>query len=223
MITVTTTSTQELLSTVGDLKIQLELNDSSKDALLTGLLHSASERIQKEIGRPVLKQSYTETIRTFGQIDMLVSRRPILEVFSIWRGSSSGGALSSDEFSIEDAEGGIIYGPSGWAWDAGFSQFLDASPIRGMERPSYTVTYDAGWVYPGTTDEGRTLPYSVEQATLELAKHYYQNRKTNANVSEKKIGDVSVRYGSQSGGITKSDSLPSSVMILLQPYLSLTG
>lgn len=223
MITITTTSTQDLLSTVGDLKAQLEIHDSNNDAVLTGLLHTASERVQKEIGRPVLKQSYTETVRAFGQIDLLVSRRPIIDVLAIWRGSSSGGALSSEDFSIEDAEGGIIYGLSGWTWDAGFSQFLDASPIRGMEHPSYTVTYDAGWVYPGTTNEPRTLPHSVEQATLELTKFYYQNLKVNANISEKKIGDVSVRYGSQSQGISQTDSLPSSVRILLQPYLSLSG
>ncbi len=52
----------------------------------------------------------------------------------------------------------------------------------------------------GRTVAVQTLPLDVEQAALETAKSYYQQRKTDSAVVEKQMGMARLRYSEQGGG-----------------------
>ncbi len=52
----------------------------------------------------------------------------------------------------------------------------------------------------GRTVSPQTLPLDVEQAALETAKSYYQQRKTDSAVVEKQMGMARLRYSERGGG-----------------------
>ena len=52
----------------------------------------------------------------------------------------------------------------------------------------------------GRTVAVQTLPLDVEQAAIETAKSYYQQRKTDSAVVEKQMGMARLRYSEQGGG-----------------------
>ena len=108
MITITTTSTQDVAGCLYTVKEQLAITDSEQDSLLDGLLRVATDLVEQEVGYSLFKQSYQETVPAYGSIDLLVSRRPIVAVDSIWQGTDSGSPLSSEEYYIESAAAGQI-------------------------------------------------------------------------------------------------------------------
>lgn len=223
MLTITTSSTQDTLAELADVKAQLSITTTDNDATLEFLIEVATERIEDEIGYTVRRQSYQERVQAFGLHELLVSQRPLVSIDSIWRGTDSGDPVSTDQYVLENERAGIIYGNQPFSWDVGAAPNLSVDPIRGQERLAYIVNYDAGWIYPGSTGSTgtlRTLPKPIEQAVIETAKAFYVGRKTvDSDIEKKKIGQLEVTYGRSTS--TSKMQIPDIAMMLIDSYRSL--
>lgn len=226
MLSVLTSSTQDVLAQLADLKSQLlgTATSTANDDVYEFFLSVASERIMDEVGYYLLKQSYRERVKSYGLNEIAVTRKPLLSIDSIWNGTDSGSVVDASEYFIEDADAGVIQRSYPWAWNVGSFQRLNAEPIRGQERNNYTINFDAGYVYPGTTDgttdEYRTLPYAIEQATLQCAKFLIKLQSRDESITMRKVGELQVEYSSNQQTNARIE-LPDSILTLLQPYRSI--
>jgi uncharacterized phiE125 gp8 family phage protein len=221
MITITTSTTEDLLASLTNLKTDLELDDTKHDVLLTRYLKAASHRIEQEIGYPLHQQTYQERVRGWGTQDLLVSRRPVVSLDSIWRGTDSGDPVSTDQYILDDEKAGLMYGTQPFSWDVGASPNLDVAPIQGQERLAYTVNYTAGYLFPGNTSTGATLPESIQQAVIETAKMLYEERQAgDGTVKRKQLGDLELEYAVSAN--KDKTKLPDIALMLIEPYRSLS-
>ncbi len=220
MLTVTTTSTSERLSTLDALKRDLGIATSSEDDALDDKLLAASHAVATYIGYWPLRQRYAETVRGFGTQRLTLSATPIRAVGSIYVGAQ---LVDPTTYEIGKPLAGILHRDLGWPWTAGLEYDLEAHVVPYSELHSFAVDYEAGWVLTTSTGAldatgfitssgGRTLPRDFEDAVLEQAKSLYLARRRDSAIESKRVGALSVTYGSPNG------SLVAGAIQLLEPY-----
>lgn len=212
MITVTATSTDEYLTTTAAVKLVLGVETMSDDPYLSALIKRASRRVETYLGRgPVTLQSYRESLSGYGDRTLMLARRPVQSVSSLWDSTSTGSAttIQSSEFRVENREAGFLDRDAGWAWDAPqigrtFAVPLAPTPFAGQEEKSWLCDYAAGWTLggvdtgspnwsteQGSTSTGRTLPEDVEEAVILWTIEAYTGQR---GVIRRKVGDLSIDY-----------------------------
>lgn len=91
-----------------------------------------------------------------------------------------------------DRERGILWRPK-WSdeWTDGWDEALGIGwrPRFGFSPQSMVVQYTAGYA---------TIPYDIEQATLDVAKAIYMGRRRDPNVNSESLGDYSYTHGGAS-------------------------
>lgn len=204
---VTIESTDRQLTTTSAVKAVLGTTSTADDAFLDALITRASEWASAYVGYPLWPAKYLETVPGYGTRRLMLSRTPLLSVTGVFYGTDSGSyeEVYTSEVGL-DREAGFVERRAGWAWTASMGGDLTPRPTPGEESPEWRVEYVAGYSYAGlstasvvwstekgTTSTGRTLPHDVEAAVIERV---IQDYNADADVLEKQVGDLRIRYGS---------------------------
>jgi len=129
-------------------KAYLGITDSTSDTLLQSLIDAVSNLFEVEIGRPLLRQQYEETLPGEDRKRLLLSRFPIdpdsvaVEINDV----------ADTTFSVEESSTGTLYRAT--SWPSRYPALGEAS------QSNIAVTYRAGWVPPDalrTWSTGLTL------------------------------------------------------------------
>jgi len=187
-ITILTPATNKKLATLGQVKQELEITNSTDDAFLNDLIDRMSGKIEDFCHRIFSKQTYREKVAGSGNKIILLTHTPIISVSSV--------ICDSDpviDYEIYDAEAGELYREVGWTWDGTIWWKASSFPSFNGQAQNFTVTYDAGYVLPGD-DEAQTLPKTIEDACIQCVKEAYLKRRDDPNVSSERLGNYSVAY-----------------------------
>ncbi len=226
MLTVTTTSTSEYLTTLASMKAQMGITTSSDDDVWTDNILAAGDACATYVGYWPLRQMYSETVAGYGSLRLLVSATPIRQISSI---RIDGQLVDPATYYVEKPLAGIIHRDKGWPWTAGVEYDLESHVVPQSELKRFTVIYEAGWVLTTSTGAldtaggfitssgGRTLPRDFEQAVQEEAKSMMLGRKRDSSIIEKRVGALQVQYRARSGNELVQPLCPAA-MDLLQSY-----
>ena len=223
MLTTTTTSTSEYLTTVPALKAMLGITTTSQDDDLDDTVLAASDACATYVGYWPLRARYTETVAGYGSLRLMLSATPVRQVGAITIGDQ---LVDPATYVVEKPSAGILYRDLGWPWTAGVEYDLEAHVVPNSELKSFAVDYEAGWVLTTSTGTlnaagfitssgGRTLPRDFESAVLEQAKSDWLGRRRDATITTKRVGALSVTYDTQGAN---GASLVSTALALLGPY-----
>ncbi len=228
MLTVTTTSTSEYMTTLESMKRSLDITNSSQDDLLTENILAAGHAVATYVGYWPLRQRYTETLPGYGNLRIMLSATPVRAVSSIRIDTQ---LVDPSTYVVEKPLSGIIHRDKGWPWTAGVEWDLEAHVVPRSELNRFTVDYEAGWVLTTSTADhdptlgfitssgGRTLPRDFEQAVQEQAKSMYLGRKRDSSIESKRVGALSVTYAKNtSNGSRSVEPLCPAAMDLLTNY-----
>ena len=218
MLEIVTESSDRQLTTTSAVKDMLGITSTSDDSLIDALITQASQWAENYIGQgPLTVQSYRETLSGFGGRRMMLSRRPVRALPSLWSATDTGAATTilSSEFKVDHAAG-LVERDAGFAWDAPavpkpFAIPLDPAFWPGEEMARWLSDYKAGWTYAGistgsdnystvhgTTSTGRTLPEDIEEAVIHRTASVYGGE---AGVEMRKVGDLQIKYATGSDGM----------------------
>ena len=187
-VTILTPAANKKLTTLEQIKQELEITNSTDDAFLNDLIDRMSGRIEDFCHRIFAKQTYQEKVAGFGDKILLLTHTPIISVSSVLCDSSP-----ITDYEIYNANAGELYRSIGWAWDATVWWKASSFPSSNNPEQNFTVVYEAGYVLPGD-DEAQTLPKTIEDACIQCVKEAYLKRRDDPNVSSEKLGNYSVTY-----------------------------
>lgn len=204
--------TVHALTTVSTIEGELGLGAGSATALLERLINGASEAIERFCGRHFeYEANISEKVAGYGGVRLVVSRTPVVSIASI---AYNGSTISSSEYSIEDADAGLIYRSTGWKWTAIRRPDITQDRLPGTEQKLFTVTYTGGYVTPQQAADNpaltRSLPYDLEQACIDAVVTWYRDRGENRNITSEKVMSASLSYNRH--------ALPEPVQEMLAPY-----
>ena len=225
MLTTTTTSTSDRLTTVSKLKFQLGITDSASDDLLDDCVLQATDAVATYVGYWPLRQRYTETVPGYGSLRLLLSATPVRAIGSIRIDSQ---LVDPASYFVEKPLAGIVHRDKGWPWTAGVEADLESHVAPNSELKRFTVDYEAGWVLTTSTGDldpalgfitssgGRTLPHDFERAALEEAKALFLGRRRDGSIAAKTVGKTSITYSYR--GETDLGTLTPEAEKLLERY-----
>lgn len=200
MIEVVTAAETQNLTTVGAVKLELNIAGGADDEFLAKAVRQASATAAAWCGRTFGLETVRESVRNLGRRHgrLVLSRHPVAAIVSVRENDNA--ALLAGDYELD--VGGFLYrldnagSPSWW-------------PYAGR----VTIEYRAGYVLPGQPE--RTLPEDVERAAILLVKSAYFGRTRDPAIrSEDVTGLTSTTYAGLSNGAT----LPPEVEGLLAPY-----
>lgn len=234
MLTITATATDDQYTTTSAVKDLLGTTLTSDDSLINSLISRASRWADQYVGYPLSAHKYREDVAGFGTNSLMLSRRPVVGVASIWSGTDTGTATTmlSSEYGV-DHSAGIIFRDRGFDWDAPAVSRTFAVPLApqyfsGQEDGGWLTDYIAGYTYAGfdtgspmwttagetcsTSTGRRTLPEDIEEAVRFKAAEMYAG---DANVLQRKVGDLQIMYAKSQTGKHRDPAEE-----LLAPYRS---
>lgn len=216
MITVTTSSTGESLTTLAAVKEHLGIVGTSDDVHLGHLIERASAAIEAYCERRLFRQSYTETVPGYGGFILQLTHAPVRQVSTVLlRGETI------TDYAVEDPDAGWLYRERGWEWTKTSAWHLADRIVSGGELPLFSVAYQAGYLYAASaSSEGRTLPADLEQAAIETVKTWHANAAVNPNLARRRIGPLEVEYRGtvNFAGGEMVEALPTAARALCRPY-----
>ncbi len=185
-LTVTVPATTTKLCSVADVMDELGCSTSDKPTL-DNIIQQVSDAIVAYCGRHFAKQTYSETVAGFGDVQMVLAVWPIVSVTSILVEG-----LPVMDFTLNDPDSGMIYREAGWRWSTVWQGRLSAKPWPYSEKQIFTVEYIAGYDLPDAMIPN--LPRDIERAAIIIAKDWFVNRKRNVSISEVRTPDYSAKY-----------------------------
>jgi hypothetical protein len=147
------------LTTLETVKADLGITVSTYDDRLRRLINAVSDHFENIAGRIFYRDTaIVEAVPGYGYTHLRVKRAPLNSVTSIVYDSST--TVDSGDYSILDAEAGIIEKVNGWSWTAHSVRDVSYGPLPGTERPLYAVTYDGGWYTPEQSKARGTITFT---------------------------------------------------------------
>lgn len=203
IITVTSPSSYQYLTTLDRVKQELSITDNGSDAILTAKISEASSDILARIWpRPretVTETFYPEPGQSVSRAQLMLSRWPLVSVTSVTLDDS---AVVSYRI---DAEAGMLL----YLADDGYRSCWTFSK-------SAEIVYVGGFSMPGEVAQP-TLPPALEAACVELVSSYWFSRGRDSLVRQETVdGAGSTTYWI--GAVGESGSLPPSVESKIAPY-----
>ena len=181
-------------------ELDLVSDGGAQDARLERYIAAASDFLARECRRTFYRaDAIVEDLPAFGSAYILVSRTPVLSVASItYRGST----IAASDYSVRDAEAGMIYRAAGWPWSASRFPSITWPPVPGSEAAVVRVTYSGGYVTPAqvATFGTRTLPYDLEDACLAIVATRFSRRGRDLSVKSESLLSHSVAYADGEDG-----------------------
>jgi hypothetical protein len=205
--------------------VAAELGVSALTVRIPRLVSAASAAVRAFLRRPVLHYSaaYSEAVASVGMNRLLLSLTPIISIASVTL--DGGTVVTATDYSVEDADAGFLYRLGGWPLTGIVRPGLLYSELQpGQERKAITVVYAGGWVTPaqaaGSSWAGpaRSLPFDVEEATVQTAVALYHRGGTDQGVASESLGDYSVSYRGPNSLIGVA-GVPDGAAALLEPYV----
>lgn len=222
-LTTVTTATDDRLAALADVKDALDITDGKFDQTLERMIRRASRRIESHLQRPLLMQTYHVVMPGYGRDALRLPHYPVRGVLGVFDGTDTGSAaeLLATEYRL-DKEAGLLSRDEGFDWTFDTNSDVIIWPEPGQETPRWLVRFSAGYVGPsgtsntgnGASSTGVTLPQDIQDACISLVRTMFFNRKQADNVTSKRVGEISISYGQQTGG------LPDDVLAALSPYRS---
>jgi hypothetical protein len=163
------------LTTLERMKLMLGLSDISDervDEIITLLINKASSWIERQLGRHLGKQAYTQWYNADGQQELVTIEYPIVSVAYI---KEEGAIVDPTHYDFSQTGNvGVIYRDDGWL-KAGYRAGL-AYDVVAIKRV-VEVNYTAGYVLPkdATEDDPQTLPADLEGLVWEIVAQAYTN------------------------------------------------
>jgi len=187
-VTILAPAENKKLTTLEQVRQELEITNSTDDAFLVDLIDRMSGKIEDFCRRTFAKQTYQEKVAGYGDKILLLAHTPIISVSAV--------TCDSDpitDYEIYDSEAGELYRGAGWTWDGTIWWKNSSFPSFNGQAQNFTITYEAGYVLPG--DEGmKTLPATIEDACIQCVKEAYMRRRDDPSVSAERLGNYSVNY-----------------------------
>ena len=198
------------LTTVARVIAELGVTDAAQIDLLADYINEATAAISTYCKRAFHREAgIVETLAGYGTNYLMPSRTPIASVASI---AFDGQTVPAADYSVYD--GNMIYSPYGWEDTAKARNTVAQMPIPNSNERLYTVTYTGGYILPGVS--GRTLPYDIERACIEMVKHLLYSRRRDSTIKSEDVDGVySVTYADNTG---EGGSLPATVERMIAPY-----
>jgi len=231
-VCVSATSTDGAISTSANLRLVMGTTSTADDAYQQLLVARASRWAESFVGYPLLAQTYTETLASYSNLNLMVARTPIRVILRMFDSTSTASATEycSTNFRVEDADAGLLSRDVGWAWTAGVRYYLGRTVVANSELKPWMVSYTAGFVGPtgmdtsspvwstcgglqNSTSTGSTVPMDIEQAVLLKAAEWARGNP--AGIASEGIADLTVSY-------MTSGNYRSEAEDLLRPYQRVT-
>lgn len=182
-------------------ELDLVSDGGAQDARLERYIAAASDFLARECRRTFYRGDVVESLPAFGSAYLLVSRTPIVSVSAI---TYSGSTIAASEYSVRDADAGMIYRAAGWPWSASSLPSITWPAVPGTEAAVVQVTYTGGYVTPAqvATLGARTLPYDLEDACLAIVATRFARRGRDLSVKSEALLSHSVAYADgEEGGM----------------------
>ncbi len=189
-VTVTTPAESTALTTTAAVKSALGVSSSKFDTTIDRLISAATSAIVEYVGHVYAKQTYVETVNGAEHPMLMLTNTPIVSVTIILCESNP-----VTDFTIQDAEAGILYRSMGWMQSAWVGWGVEPVAIHDTGDLIFTVTYEAGYVTPGLPDPD--LPAHIEQACIETVVAWYKGQRRDRSVKSKKVGETTIVYDDQ--------------------------
>ena len=164
---------QNALTTVERMKLMLglaDIEDERTNTIVEMLINKASAWIERQVGRHLGKNTYTQFYDADGQQELVLLEYPIISVGYVKEG---GALVDESEYDYgQTADIGVIYRDSGWL-KAGYRMGLAYDMIR--SKRIIEVNYTAGYVLPkdATEEHPQTLPADLEGLLWEIVSQAY--------------------------------------------------
>lgn len=199
---------------LNDVKEELDIVGTGSDNVLTKRIARTSVRLLKFTQlRAVAFARYEETLPGMGDVRLMVTRTPIVNLIKVEVVNTdillegTDGTDITDEVLVEDGGAGFLYRRFGWSWSALRSSSLglqlteQGDPLPGTEEPTYRVDFEAGWKMPmqnlpakAGSDEPENFPFDLEQACLAQVVWDHRHKGRMSDVRSKKVGDTTITY-----------------------------
>lgn len=165
--------TDNALTTLQTFKSEINITDTSKDALLEMYINAGSDIIENYCNRKFQKQQHTEIIDGTGSKTICLKNYPITSVSSI---QVDGEEVNTSDYQVA-IDTGEVYHSTGWT----------------QGEKNIKVTYLGGYTLPkdATEQEPSNLPPSLEMACILLSEILYS---CTIDKSYERIGEYSVEY-----------------------------
>jgi uncharacterized phiE125 gp8 family phage protein len=163
-------------------KLDLKVDSTDEDTLITMLIQAARETIEKRTGRSLITQTRTVKLDYFPLSDTIKLPNGIVQSVSsiaYYDKDNVSQTLSSSEYWVDtDSDICRIVAEDGWP--------------STYDRPNaVTITYVAGYGAAATA-----VPYPLRKAMLFLIGHFYENRQ-NVIVSGSSTGVLEIPMGAE--------------------------
>lgn len=183
------------LTTLETVKAMLGIDptdeNAQRDAVLVNLINAASAWVERQTGRKLGRQVYTQKYVASGTQELVLLQWPITNVEYV-KDTADGSTISPSEYDYSvDGEIGVLYKDNGWAFRgyAGGLAYDFLYPTRYLE-----VKYTAGYVLPkdATEDDPCTLPYDLQNVVWGIVQQEFATMQNGAQgLSAFSISDVS--------------------------------
>lgn len=163
------------------------------------LINAASDFFESQTDRQFTRADLVEDYATFGTTRLRLDRTPIVAITLI---EFDEGPLTSDDFTIDDANAGLVFKPSGWPWTAHTAPDISRTVLPGTERKLTQVTYNAGYVTPQqdgdasapVNSDARDLPVDIEMAIMAIIKQIRTAIHRDPAIKEEHLLSYEVKY-----------------------------
>lgn len=222
MQTVTTAADKTDLVTLAEVKTRLRLEDSAEDGRLSALIAEASAVCCDHVGFQIARQRYTHTVKSFGDFELLIGLGYI-DTSQAVTVSIAGDPVT--DFTVEDAEAGILLREAGWPW-SGSTGGITGYRVGGSELPTVTVVATHGWGVPEQTAPAGTavLPPAIARACWEAVKEWWLLDQRDPLVSSRTLPNVGGGNAAVAHyPLAERRELPPVSLALLRKYRSLVA
>lgn len=187
MLTITTPATETRLALIDSVKLDLNITNDDDDEVISYQIDRASSYIIGYTGRVFARETVNEKLPARNEPTIVLTRTPIITLTSV---KYNGALIDSSEYSIDDANAGVIFRETGWSDTTLWDYNITATPTRWGKR-LWEFDYISGYALPGTEDTGAKLPEEVEKACIDIVKSWYLRRDQDPIVMRQRTGDSS--------------------------------
>jgi hypothetical protein len=160
------------LCLLSDLKEELEISGSSRDALLSRLITRASSAITEAIDRPLVRQFYRESVKSYGMGRVLVTVTPTAGLPLLWWMFDPSTDFDSnllpaiDNVFVKSRPAGILEAMVGFRSTARFMTGIEKEWVGGTEVELIRVDYWGGWHPPSSLFTKTTVSFLASDQSL---------------------------------------------------------
>jgi hypothetical protein len=155
---ITTIAPTTALTTVDRVRASGLVFSTSDDAEVARIINGVSAAIVNYCGRPFAREAISETCPGYGDIHLALTRTPIATVSAV-----TGDDYPITDYSIADADRGLLFRRGGWGWTvnmyvglgarsgSAFSDpylFRGGTPLPRQEEALFAADYVAGYILP---------------------------------------------------------------------------